>query len=147
MPNPKPNRRPNAVCRICEKPFYAQPSIQRVTCSLACRTSYYRELGTLLTGAKRGAENPRWKNGRFLHQGKYWMVLQPDHPHADRHGYVREHRLVVERAIGRILDPEEVVHHRDHDTTNNEPGNLELFANHAEHKRAEHRRGENRLTS
>ncbi len=142
-----PNRRPNANCLVCGVGFYAQPSIRRATCSIACRTEYFRGLGNLLTGAKKGKENPRWKGGRWLHQGRYWLVLLPEHPYADRHGYVREHRLVVEKRLGRLLDPKEIVHHRDHDTMNNSDENLELFANNQEHKRTEHRRGENPLTS
>lgn len=33
------------------------------------------------------------------------------------------------------LDPENVVHHKDSDTTNNEPSNLMVFANHGDHMR------------
>lgn len=46
-----------------------------------------------------------------------------------------EHRLVMERKIGRELMPEEVVHHIDHDITNNDINNLMLFSNDNEHKR------------
>lgn len=142
----KPNRRPNAQCQVCGAPFYAQPSIRRVTCSLPCRTEYYRNLGTLLTGGQAGELNHRWKGGRWLHQGRYWLVLNPEHPFADRHGYVREHRLVMEAHLGRSLEPQEVVHHRNHDTLDNRLENLELFASNREHKRTEHRRGESPLT-
>lgn len=135
-----PNRRPNATCQICGQPFYAQPSVRRVTCSLACRTQYYRMLGTLLTEGRSGAENPRWRGGRCLHQGKYWLVRQPDHPQADRHGYVREHRLVMEQTLGRYLTRREVVHHLNGDSLDNRPENLELFGSNAEHKRTEHQR-------
>jgi hypothetical protein len=65
------------------------------------------------------------------------MVWKPDHPHAAQNGYVREHRLVMEQELGRYLDPQEVVHHRDGDPTNNAPANLEVFASHAEHMRHE----------
>jgi hypothetical protein len=143
----KPNRRPNAECQVCGAPFYAQPSIRRVTCSMPCRTEYYRQVGNLLSGGQRGEKNPRWGGGRFLHQAKYWLVLRPDHPRADRHGYVREHHLVMEAHLGRFLTATEVVHHRNHETTDNRVENLELFASNAEHKRTEHQRGENPLTS
>ena len=143
MPQKKPpNRKPNATCQECGAPFYAAPSAKRVTCSMPCRTDYYRRIGNLLTEGRSGPDNHRWKGGRFLHQGKYWLVLRPDHPHADRHGYVREHRLVMEKQLGRFLRPGEVVHHRDGNGQNNAPENLELFASNGEHKRTEHQRAQ-----
>lgn len=44
-----------------------------------------------------------------------------------------EHRLVMEDTIGRRLHSAEVVHHIDHDSLNNDPGNLELCANRGRH--------------
>lgn len=43
-----------------------------------------------------------------------------------------EHRLVMERKLGRPLTSEEVVHHIDHDPRNNDPDNL-MVMSHAEH--------------
>lgn len=77
--------------------------------------------------------NPAWRGGRVVDQDGYVLVKQPDHPHADRHGYVREHRLVMEREFGRFLLPTEVVHHRDGDRGNNRPENLEIFESNGKH--------------
>ncbi len=38
-----------------------------------------------------------------------------------------EHILIAERVLGRQLKPNEVVHHRDEDKTNNQPDNLEVM--------------------
>ena len=57
---------------------------------------------------------------------------------ARANGYVLEHRLVMARSLGRPLAPTEVVHHRDHNKTNNSLSNLELFESHREHWVSEH---------
>lgn len=137
MPQKKPNRKPNQICKICGQPFYGSPSVKRVTCSLKCRTEYYRGLGILLEGGLKGERNPRWKGGRWTNDQGYILVLRPDHPFADRHGYVREHRLVMEKSIGRYLDPKEVVHHMNHQRGDNRIENLKLFPSNGHHKRTE----------
>jgi len=59
-------------------------------------------------------------------------VHHPDHPRAVN-GYVRQHRLVMEQQIGRYLLPNEVVDHRNRDTSDNDPSNLVLYSSNAEH--------------
>lgn len=48
--------------------------------------------------------------------------------------WVSEHRVVVERTLGRCLRRGEYVHHIDEDRTNNEPDNL-VVVNAAQHRR------------
>jgi hypothetical protein len=49
--------------------------------------------------------------------------------------YVPEHRLVMEQHLGRPLEPDEIVHHSDHDKLNNDISNLVLVTRntHMEH--------------
>lgn len=84
----------------------------------------------------RGRRNPAWKGGRMTDKSGYILVHQPDHPQANRHGYCREHRLVMEAKLGRTLTREEVVDHIDGNTGNNDPENLRVFPNNGEHLRA-----------
>ena len=62
-------------------------------------------------------ENSRhWKGGKHIDHFGYVMVrLSPDdffYPMTASNGYVREHRLVVAKALGRNLQSWELVHHK-----------------------------------
>lgn len=58
---------------------------------------------------------------------RYILVHAPDHPFATKSGYVREHRLVMEKELGRYLGKDEVVDHINGDTFNNHPSNLRVM--------------------
>ena len=62
----------------------------------------------------------------------YVKIRAPNHPNAKK-GYVLEHRLVVEKRLGRYLKPIEVIHHIDEDKTNNTVENLMLFPTQKKH--------------
>lgn len=83
-----------------------------------------------------GSENYFWKTGRIVDRAGYILVYAPDHPYRNHQNKVREHRLVMERKLGRYLEPGEVVDHRNGVTDDNRPENLRLFASNAEHLRA-----------
>jgi hypothetical protein len=74
---------------------------------------------------------------RITDKDGYVLVRKPEHPFANSTGYVREHRLVMERSIGRHLTPDEVVHHIDGNKANNSSENLQLFASNSDHKRVD----------
>lgn len=84
-----------------------------------------------------GATNPAWKGGKTTDKHGYVLIHLPSHPCSNRHGYIREHRLVMEEMIGRPLDSDEVVHHKNGQKDDNRPENLELFDSNAEHLRYE----------
>lgn len=104
----------------------AKRKAKNLYCSRACK-------GVALSGPN----HPMWNGGRHVAPSGYIMVWAPDHPDATKAGYVREHRLVMERHLGRRLLPDEVVHHENRDKTDNRIENLRLFASQAEHKRHE----------
>lgn len=84
-------------------------------------------------GPPSGKKNPSWRGGRIVDKSGYVLVHTPDHPNANFGGYVREHRLVAESLLGRYLTPEEVVHHKDDDPSNNHPDNLLVYKTNAIH--------------
>jgi hypothetical protein len=71
--------------------------------------------------------------GSMKHSAGYLFIHNPQHPFANRYGYVLEHRLVVEKQIGRLLEPDEVVHHKNHNKSDNRITNLLLFKNQGTH--------------
>ena len=59
----------------------------------------------------------------IVHSAGYLLAWAPEHPRASR-GRVLEHILVAERVLGRSLQDDEQVHHRDRNKKNNDPDNL-----------------------
>jgi hypothetical protein len=86
------------------------------------------------TGAP-GSRNRSWTGGIVRDRQGYILEYKPNHPFATKKGYVRQHRLIAEKVLGRFLTAEEVVHHRDEDPENNDPENLVVFSNNAIHIR------------
>lgn len=82
-----------------------------------------------ISEAVRGEKNPNWKGGRTKDFEGYIRIYAPEHPAANGRGYVPEHRLVMEKHVGRHLLPEEVIHHINSDEADNRIENLRLFKN------------------
>jgi len=53
--------------------------------------------------------NPSWKGGVRIHKG-YRYILQPDHPRSTK-GYVFEHIVIAEEALGKRLPVGSEIHH------------------------------------
>lgn len=69
-----------------------------------------------------------WKGGRHKSREGYIFIRCPDHPYVHTNGYVAEHRLVMEKYLGRYLLPWEHIHHIDGIRDHNDISNLELIS-------------------
>jgi len=106
------------ICKLCRKNFTPlNPRNPNNYCSRKC---YYDSLkGKLHKGGI-----------RYSHGYKY--LYARGHPFANDGKYVAEHRLVIEKHLGRYLQPDEIIHHKNNNKLDNRLANLQLL-NRKEH--------------
>ncbi|MBU4274401.1 HNH endonuclease [Patescibacteria group bacterium] len=77
---------------------------------------------------RKGVKAPFWRGGRYKdnHSGYVW-VYNPEHPLCNKRGYVLEHRLAMEKFIGRHLRGNEIIHHKNKKKDDNRINNLEII--------------------
>lgn len=68
-----------------------------------------------------------WNIKKIIKKGDYLYALVPEHPNCTQNGYVLMHRIVMENHLKRVLNENEVVHHKDGNKHNNDITNLEVF--------------------
>ena len=76
-----------------------------------------------------GDGNGHWKGGTWNTRG-YTMVYQ-----GPNKKYKLEHRIVMEKAMGRLLLPDEIVHHINEIKDDNRIDNLMLFKSNSDHRK------------
>lgn len=86
-----------------------------------------------LIKANKNKRSHHWKGGKVTDKDGYILIWKPKHP-LNRTGYILEHRLKMEKYIGKYLTKDEVVHHINGNRKDNRIKNLILFKNQFEHR-------------
>lgn len=102
----------NKKCEGCNNNFSTVIPKSRF-CSISCS----------LTGDRNG----KWRGGRIKNDKGYILIHSPLHPYKNSKNHVLEHRLVMEKHLGRYLKKDEVVHHKNKNPSDNRLRNLELM--------------------
>jgi len=82
---------------------------------------------------KKGKDHYNWKGGKTLDSSGYVLIHVENYPFCITGNYAFEHRIVMEKHLGRFLKPEEEVHHKDKNRLNNRIKNLRLFKDKSSH--------------
>lgn len=84
--------------------------------------------------AASGPAHYKWKGGRQITDKGYVRLKRPGHPRATVDGYVAEHILIAEKALGKPLPPKAVIHHHNGVKGDNKNSNLVICEDEAYHK-------------
>ena len=109
------------ICQACQKEFKS-PHSTRKYCSRSC---YFT--------TRTGKNNPLWGGGkkRYIH-GYVWCYTPIGHPRRKSNQVnkyrIQEHRLVMEKHLGRYLESHELVHHLNGIKDDNRIDNLVVIS-------------------
>lgn len=79
--------------------------------------------------------NPNWRGGEYTREDGYVMIYKPDHPLVNSNDYIRKSRVVVENNIKEFLPKDVIIHHINHNRSDDRIENLQILTSHAEHRK------------
>lgn len=72
-----------------------------------------------------GEKNLNWKGGQYIHKGQYTYLKKPNHPNADKNGYVTRHVFVYTEYYKCCMLSWSIIHHIDENKHNDKIENLQ----------------------
>ena len=130
------------TCEICSKVFERRESYFNHRparfCSATCRNSYFSSMKSV-SKCKNCSVKVYGRKGykrRYCGQKCYWQHLKSSYQERSTGKYktiivngkrIREHRHIASIILGRKLKEGEIVHHKNHDRSDNRPQNLEVI--------------------
>lgn len=108
------------ICAQCGVEFLGRPEAR--CCTRSCSAKLAHAEGRANTIRPRTATPGRKVN----HLGYVRVWVPEGTPGRPQNGYMMEHRVVMQEALGRALEPWEIVHHRNGVKDDNRPENLEV---------------------
>ena len=145
------------ICTICNKSFilessgkknYVCPDCQPIHDKLVQHESYIRHKHPCVSCGKscsshailckpcrikqnRGRNSYAFRGNPIKTRQGYIFISVPEHPFRPSNGKVAQHRLIMEKAIGRYLASDEIVHHLNGIRHDNRLGNLVITKCHS----------------
>ena len=108
-------------CKVCSSKMRDIPCFRkrRKTCSKKCYKVWM---------SRKIEKGYFWENG-------YKRILIPYNERTDGNKYIMEHRVIMEKYLGRKLQDNEVVHHINHNRSDNRISNLQVmtYSEHSSH--------------
>lgn len=120
-------------CEECGTPITGEATKLKDSASRARKNNRFC---TKACASRATARNRATTRGWVRTSKGYKALRLPEHPMADKTGYVLEHRVVMAEILGRPLKPTEVVHHVNGDRMDNRRENLELMTKQAHDKKS-----------
>lgn len=97
--------------------------------------SFIEDIGRrgIMDNRPRGKNHYNWQGGRRIDACGYILIHKPEHPRSNVKGYILEHILIAEKALGKPLPAGVQIHHANEERADNRSSNLVICENQKYH--------------